>query len=105
MRIVGYNWNGTPIYGQNDGSPATTSKDMVVSTKSKQSGQTLNSILGAAPSLLNGVANIIGASRGNNSIINNQPMPQTPQQPDNTIWYLAGGLILVILILVFLNRS
>lgn len=104
MTIVGYNWNGTPIYGNDDGSPVTTSKDVVITGK-KKSGQTVNSLINAAPGILDGVANIVGSLKGNrNSVM--PEVPPTPERPqnDNTIWYLAGGLILLILILVYLNR-
>lgn len=108
MKIIAYNWDGTAIYGNDDGSPATTTTDMEITGKksgNSNGSKTLNALFANAPGLLNGAANLVGAFKGNKSIMDTPPPADQPTASANNMYLYIGIAFVVILLLFFMLKK
>lgn len=104
MNIIGYNWNGTPIYGDQNGQPFTTSTDIPVTAKKSGTGTKfdVNNLVDNVPGLITALGTAF--RRQETPVMNIYGDPNGSNRPGgNTMLYIGAAVVLV-LILVMVKK-
>lgn len=96
-QIVGYNWDGTPIYGLKE----VTIKPAPTTTKNSNTAKLdINNVIDALPGTITAIGGLFQKPQPVNNYYN-EPMNGAGLPGGNNFIYIAAAVLIVVLLIVF----
>lgn len=103
FQIIGYDYKGMPIYGDEYGKAFAPKKEVTVTSKNSNSKKWYESLFDNAGEILEGGASILNSVKGN-APVTQIYQQQSPKNNNNTIIIAVILLVVIIAIMMMIKK-